>query len=149
MYTYGCQAERPMHLPSDHPADYFVTIVYKDNAGIPVRMCDQHAVAMKIRFATDLNRTVILSSFKDWQELNQVSEPESESESVEPDLDRRLSVAMRLLAMTETETSAELPVLRKRIADALEYMDGVPNPNPHTLNHIRRYLDGTWDSPTG
>lgn len=65
----------------------------------------------------------------------------------EPDLDRRLSVAMRLLAMTETETSAEVTVLRKRIADALEYMDGVVSPSRRTLDHIRRELEGFYDTP--
>lgn len=63
-----------------------------------------------------------------------------------PDLDRRLSVAMRLLALTETETAAELPLLRKRISDALEYMDDIITPNTHTLDHVRRYLTGAYES---
>lgn len=64
----------------------------------------------------------------------------------EPDLDRRLSLAMRLLAMTETELNSEAPRLRKRISDALEYMDEIANPNTHTLAHVRRYLEGAYEA---
>jgi hypothetical protein len=71
------------------------------------------------------------------------------NETTDPALDRRLSLAMRLLALTETETAAEFPLLRKRISDALEYMDDVSKPNMHTLNHIRNFLTGAYERLEG
>lgn len=144
-YPNGCQSERPFHLPSDHAADHFVMIVYKGRgAGIPVRMCKQHAQAAVSRFAGDPDRTVLLSDFHEWERLNTPTVEPASVNDLPPD--SRMALAARLIALTESELNSEAPRLRKRISDALEYMDEIANPNTHTLNHIRRYLEGAYEA---
>lgn len=140
-YLNTCQAYTPRRNPRDHQAEYFVAIEHDGVEGVTIPMCGRHAHEVRDRFERDATRKVIVTP----RRPQAGEEPSVPADTPEPDLDRRLSIAMRLLAMTETELASEATDLRQRITDALEYMDDVSSPNTHTLNHIRRYLNGSYE----
>lgn len=56
------------------------------------------------------------------------------------------ALARELIALVEIRTAPQAVILQHRIDQVMVYMDAVTAPNRHTLNHIRRYLDGTYDT---
>lgn len=68
-------------------------------------------------------------------------------EDYEPDLparvvleDRARDLLLEMIASVEAHAAPELAVLRGRIDNVLQFLDGVSAPNQHTLSHIRRML---------
>jgi hypothetical protein len=51
-------------------------------------------------------------------------------------------MAEQLIVEVQKRMNSEAVILREQIDQALAYMDGVENPNVHTLSHIRRLLTG-------
>lgn len=65
------------------------------------------------------------------------------TDSIDPRGDQ---MAADLIDHVKRTHTPRLALLEDRIAAAIEYMNGVTAPNMYTLDHIRRYLDGGYDS---
>jgi hypothetical protein len=54
-------------------------------------------------------------------------------------------LALALIALVRKSTDPDTKILQKRIENCLGYLDQVVAANVHTLAHVRRYLDGSYD----
>ncbi len=55
-------------------------------------------------------------------------------------------LAHELIALVQERGAPRATLLQHRIDKVLAYMEEVVTPNAITLRHIRRHLDGTYDS---
>jgi hypothetical protein len=54
-------------------------------------------------------------------------------------------LALALIRTVRETLSPEAVVLQRRITKCMAYMGEVTVPNAHTMERVRRYLDGTYD----
>lgn len=62
------------------------------------------------------------------------------------ELDRRFALARELIDVVRWMEVPRIAALDKRITDTLAYIESVVDPNEITLEHIKNYLTGKYDT---